>query len=65
MACVITYHDFIVRKQCSGVTENTRMKLIDVMEKNKSIRGQIKSLDLQFTLKLCKSIEELLFAIEK
>lgn len=65
LACVVKYHEYIVRRQCSGVTKDTRLTLIDVMEKNKSIRGQIKSLDLQFTLKLCNSIEDLFFAIEK
>lgn len=54
-----------MRKNCNGVTKNTCLKLVEVMEKNKSIRGQIKSLDVQFTLNLCNSIEELFFAIEK
>jgi hypothetical protein len=35
------------------------------MEKNKSIRGQIKSLDNEFVMELCISIEELFLTIEK
>jgi hypothetical protein len=65
LECVLKYHDYIVRGNCSGISHPTKMQLMGVMEKNRVIRGQVKSLDVQFTLKLCNSIEELFFAIEK
>ena len=65
LPCATKYHDFVVRKNCSGVSENTKVRLIGIIEKNKSIRGQIKSLELKFALNLCNTIEELFLCIEK
>lgn len=65
LECVAKYHEYAVRWRCSGVSQESRVSLGDIMEKNKSIRGQTKSLDSQFVMKLCNSIEKLLFGIEK
>jgi hypothetical protein len=65
LECIVQYHEYIVRWGCNGVSKNTRVKVVEIMEKNKSIRGQIKSLDNEFVMELCISIEELFLTIEK
>jgi hypothetical protein len=65
LECMLKYHELVVRRHCSGISRDTTLQLIAVMEKNKSIRGQIKSLDVTFASALCISIEDLFLKIER